>query len=73
MAALRSLADEHSGYRAHGTDFPVESYFMLSTGEFMLCRTDSAPKDTCGGEWWQFRKEGNSWQITGHNAWICVD
>ena len=73
MTALRAMADANSVYRAHGGDFAVESYFTLPTGEFMLCRSDRAPKDSCGGEWWQFEKRDSQWRMVRHDAWICVD
>jgi hypothetical protein len=72
MTTLRELADANSVYHQRGTDFPVESYFSLSTGDFMLCRTDQAPKDSCGGEWWQFQKVAEHWRVVRHDAWICV-
>jgi hypothetical protein len=72
MSTFRELADASSAYHANGWDFPVESYFVLPTGEFMLCRTEQAPRDSCGGEWWQFEKVAERWRVVRHESWICV-
>ena len=67
IATLRELADVALAASGSSIGYPVESWFSRPSGEVMLCRTDS-----CSGDWWAFRKQGETWVIFDSSAWVCV-
>jgi hypothetical protein len=69
--SMRALADAHPNFPGSNA-YGRETWYALPEGNAMLCRSDEAPRDSCSGQWWQFRLSGDQPEITAQDAWICV-
>lgn len=69
---MRALADAHPNFPGSNA-YGRETWYALTEGEVMLCRSDGEPRRSCAGQWWQFRSSGDQPAITAQDAWLCFN